>query len=490
MGIRDVFGEDVSIYSGTAFIGAAVKDIGTSPDQGAAYLYYDTNAPDLRLESDTGVSNADDITNSSNLAFELPNITIGAWVELLRNGVAVSSGIASGPTMTLADVNPPNGNSRYSIRQTLPDLTAIESSSTIVSVLTSLPTVSIDQSPNQSDSASSSPLNYRVRFSVPVSGFSTQSISYAGSTANTSGISAAITGSGSTYNVAVTPVFPNQGLLRVSVLTDSAQDEFGNLAQASTSIDNAILFDGVRDGSFELTNSGGGNPYWGSTSQLRGTALCGLVRCGISPTSAPRKGDAWVRFAGSTGGPAEQASISQSVALPAGGAAVLAYYLRMGYVNPPGATLLNVRLDGVLIQSISESSVADLEYVKRTVDLTPYADGGQHLLRFEFSQPGGATLDIFSIDDVSVSTPNVTVSGRVTNAEGRGVRNAVVRMTDSGGNLRTTITGPFGSYVFNNVQARDDFLLIPSSRRYNFASRLISSTSDLAGIDFVSTSQK
>src|SRR5690606_17306369 len=41
-------------------------------------------------------------------------------------------------------------------------------------------------------------------------------------------------------------------------------------------------------------------------------------------------------------------------------------------------------------------------YVLRTVDLTPYADGRVHKIRFSYSKPDGGYADI-NIDDISLN---------------------------------------------------------------------------------------
>lgn len=79
------------------------------------------------------------------------------------------------------------------------------------------------------------------------------------------------------------------------------------------------------------------------------------------------------------------------------------------------------------------------------------------------------------------------VSGRVTTADGAGIKNAVVRL--SGGNLAepiTTLTGPFGYYSFE-VPAGQTYVLSVASKRYFFQEsiRLVNVGEDFADLDFV-----
>ena len=49
------------------------------------------------------------------------------------------------------------------------------------------------------------------------------------------------------------------------------------------------------------------------------------------------------------------------------------------------------------------------------------------------------------------TSANVAVGGRVVNADGRGVMNALVTMSDSNGNTFHTRTNPFGYYRLKNA---------------------------------------
>jgi hypothetical protein len=280
----------------------------------------------------------------------------------------------------------------------------------VVTIDTVLPTVTINQAPGQADPTTSLPISFGVQFSEPVTGIDVARLSFAGSTANVSSARAAITGSGATYDVRISGVGPNGGTVRVSLLMGAAQDLVGNPSLASTSSDNSVIYlQGVMDGGFELT-AGGLNPYWSSTSTRFGTSLCSLSVCGTgNGTAAPRNGNAWVWFDGTSGTSAEQGSASQAVIFPSGGVATLSYYLRIGFVNAPFTSTLQVKIDGTTVQTITEPSSAESGYTQRTVDVSAYADGATHSLRFEYSRPEGAASDNFTLDDVSLLTPTQTL---------------------------------------------------------------------------------
>lgn len=70
--------------------------------------------PDLRASSDSGVSQTDNITNATNLVFDVVATDPTFQLELLRSGVSVGLILGSG---TITDANPAEGNYSYSARQ-------------------------------------------------------------------------------------------------------------------------------------------------------------------------------------------------------------------------------------------------------------------------------------------------------------------------------------------------------------------------------------
>jgi hypothetical protein len=85
-----------------------------------------------------------------------------------------------------------------------------------------------------------------------------------------------------------------------------------------------------------------------------------------------------------------------------------------------------------------------------------------------------------------------TISGRVTTASGRGIRNAVVQIF--GGNLGETRyirTNPFGYYRISGLDSGQTYILNVASKQYSFTNptRVITLNEDLTGEDFVSESK-
>ncbi|MBK8951294.1 MAG: T9SS type A sorting domain-containing protein [Chitinophagaceae bacterium] len=159
----------------------------------------------------------------------------------------------------------------------------------------------------------------------------------------------------------------------------------------------------IGDGGFEATNASTfANPFWTSTSSSFGTSLCNVASCGTGGgTAGPRTGSFWVWFGGTSS--AEVGTAEQSIVFPTGAVSVtLNYYLRIGSVTAPFDATMVVKVDGVTQTTYTEPSTAEAAYTLRTLDLTAYADGLPHVIRFEYNNPAGSGNSNFTVDDVSL----------------------------------------------------------------------------------------
>jgi len=125
---------------------------------------------------------------------------------------------------------------------------------------------------------------------------------------------------------------------------------------------------------------------------------------------------------------------------------------------------------------------------------------------FGFSNANGV-WNLYARDDNNVFTPDVVVgmvacwgiefnavtaagvslSGRVTTAEGAGIRNARVVITgDSLPEPRIATTGSFGYYSFEGLQSGQTYVVTVNSQRYTFTvpSRVITLVDNLTNVDF------
>ena len=83
------------------------------------------------------------------------------------------------------------------------------------------------------------------------------------------------------------------------------------------------------------------------------------------------------------------------------------------------------------------------------------------------------------------ATPLVSVSGNVFTPDLRGLRNAVVVITDPPGNTQQVTTNSFGSYQFNNVQSGQSYVISVVSKHYRFLSQNLMVSATLTGVNFV-----
>src|SRR5581483_1199737 len=101
------------------------------------------------------------------------------------------------------------------------------------------PTVTINQAAGQADPANSQPINFTVTFSEPVTGFNNSKVSISGTAPGTKTVT--VTGSGATYNVAVSGA-TGSGTIIASIPAGGGTDAAGNVSLASTSTDNTVTF--------------------------------------------------------------------------------------------------------------------------------------------------------------------------------------------------------------------------------------------------------
>jgi hypothetical protein len=102
---------------------------------------------------------------------------------------------------------------------------------------------------------------------------------------------------------------------------------------------------------------------------------------------------------------------------------------------------------------------------------------------------GGDGSDIGAFEVQAAPTAaTVSISGRVTTASGRGIRNVMITLTDANGNERTATSTAFGYYRFDDVAAGETVTLSAKARRFRFTqSSIVKTTNEsVSNADFVS----
>ncbi len=79
----------------------------------------------------------------------------------------------------------------------------------------------------------------------------------------------------------------------------------------------------------------------------------------------------------------------------------------------------------------------------------------------------------------------VTVSGRVSTANGRGLRNAEVTLLNSNGTIMTARTTNFGYFSFDGIASGQSVIISVRSKRYTFAPQVISLQDSATDLNFV-----
>jgi hypothetical protein len=200
--------------------------------------------------------------------------------------------------------------------------------------------------------------------------------------------------------VFVLPVQAQRAEGRTSVPTVGPRAPVGGTNPPSTS---------VRDGGFEGSYDASTfymNDDWRVNDTMFDSPICKIAGCGENATyGAPRSGTHWAYFGAVSA--AETGFVQQKVILPDTAFLQLEYYVWLSFL---GATpTFTVSVDGDVVDTLPASLTGG--YVLRTVDLTPYADGRVHRIRFSYTKPAGGFADI-NLDDISLyKGESITVFG-------------------------------------------------------------------------------
>lgn len=163
---------------------------------------------------------------------------------------------------------------------------------------------------------------------------------------------------------------------------------------------NAQLVDG------DLESGTGG--YWNEYSTIFGTPMCdaGCGNCG-GPCFA--QSGSWYAWFGGAGGAAEVGSFDQDLTIPNGSSATLTFYAKIAS-GGSGSTddVLEVQMDGVTYWSITGAdSAAYSSYTQVTLNVSEWADGGNHWLNIQGSNLSGSNINMM-VDNLVL-----TVDGNV-----------------------------------------------------------------------------
>jgi hypothetical protein len=174
---------------------------------------------------------------------------------------------------------------------------------------------------------------------------------------------------------------------------------------------------GIVDGTFEA-----GYPWPAWTQQSSNPyvgPLCDAYygTCVIGDGIEPYSGGRWARF----GGAVQTMSLGQELEFPRAGSLTLQFQMKIAWSTGSGPSdLLVLSVDGHTLRTFTDPGVPESDYSLRTVDLTPFADGGTHALLFSYTNADPTyPSTVYLVEDLElVATPPTLTINDVTLSEG------------------------------------------------------------------------
>jgi hypothetical protein len=130
-----------------------------------------------------------------------------------------------------------DGIYHYTVTAVRASWTTTSASSGNVTVNNTRPAVTVNQAAGQADPTKTAPINFTAVFDAVVTDFTSSDVTVTPGTAT-----AVVTGSGTTYNIAITGLTAT-GTVTVSIAANTAHDGAGAGNTASTSTDNTVTYD-------------------------------------------------------------------------------------------------------------------------------------------------------------------------------------------------------------------------------------------------------
>ena len=310
-------------------------------------------------------------------------------------------------------------------------LTGALSANPAAPVASDPPSANISLSYDQPVAANTLPIKFNVSFNKLVQGFSASDISLAGSTANVTGATIELTGTGASYQVTIGNIVSDGGSVVIDIPAGAVTDMTGTPSLPASGAGAAVTFDNVVP-KVAMTHVGTISDANGSDVTIRVTF------------SEPVNG--YQAYEISFGGSNIPHTASPRTITGSG-----AVY---------DVTIHDLRLPGYLKAKIFQNAAQD-----------------------SLGNPSEPS-DFLTIDVAGAVVPTFVLEGRVTDPEGRPVRGATVIALDQAGQRRTAVTSNLGYYTFEALPSAA-YTVTASSRRYRFEPRTIGLESNVADFDLV-----
>jgi|GEM_PF-6771503 len=105
--------------------------------------------------------------------------------------------------------------------------------------------------------------------------------------------------------------------------------------------------------------------------------------------------------------------------------------------------------------------------------------------------PGGNGSDVGAFELQAPLAGEVSVSGRVTTANGMGIAKTTVMLIGGNAESKQALTNPFGYYTFDGLDAGSTYVISASSKQYVFVNpvRIFTANDAISGLDFTAVDQ-
>jgi len=116
---------------------------------------------------------------------------------------------------------------------------------------------------------------------------------------------------------------------------------------------------------------------------------------------------------------------------------------------------------------------------------------GQPVAGTAANSPFTLRSGFFTPEPLAPTAASVHIEGRVRMANGKGVRNVKITLTEADGSVRTALSSINGKYIFTDVAVGQTIILSASAKRFNFSqpTQMLSLMEAATGIDFIASEQ-
>ena len=190
----------------------------------------------------------------------------------------------------------------------------------------------------------------------------------------------------------------------------------------------------------------------------------------------------------STSSPDENPDITLGTGAPAGSGIT---------INATQAAEGRIGYSGIQPEPCSvRKAVTSQQVVTLNFHVATDAPGGDVPITFDdstaprsISDANGETLQTRytagAINIFGAAAQGVSLTGRLTTQDGRGIRGAVITLTDSLGQTRQAASGASGSYRFDGLDPAETYTISVASKSYRFPTRTVTGSDNLSGVDLI-----